>query len=206
MSNTDPTGFKYYFPWVHPKDWSYPAPNHSQGVLDGLQTTINIVSNHTHTLIYLHRPAPPLPELGLYHDDIPDQTWGEQKIHPADDIQYPAIKLLSDYFRKTESEDPNLTHFSLYVNPRDLSIPLHLRRVVVPAGTPICLNSRKTSIGVKKGTAMDEDSTFLCYPFCWLHPVEKKIDWKKVIKQGILIPIPPETGIPQTIYTLPDLD
>jgi len=206
MSNNDPTGFQSFFPWVHPKDWTYPAPNHSKGVLDGLGTTINIISTHTHTHVYFQRPAPPTPEFGIYYDKIPAKQWGDQKIHPADDIHIYGVKLLNDYFEVTENEDPELVHFSLWLTTCEYVISMNGFRVIIPKGLAVCLNPTKTSLGVPKGKVLHEGSTLVSYPRAWIHPEKKYFDWSRSIKREQLIHLPEGLLYPHTVWTPPDLD
>jgi len=202
--NNDPTGFKAYFPWIHPEDWTYPAPNHSRGLLDGLQTTFNIISKHTHTLTYFHRPAPPIDSNELYPEDVPDLIWGKQKIHPADNIHIPGIKLQSDYFKQNETKDPKLTHFTLWLTHTKFNINMNGFIVVIPQGTPICLNALKTSIGVTRGQAKCDE--LISYPRRWIHPLDKYIDWEHWIKNETLQAIPEVTGMTHIMNTPPDMD
>ena len=209
MLNNDPTGFQSFFPWIHPKDWVYPAPKHSQGLLDGLQTTINIVSTYTHTQIYRYRPAPPTPKFGIFYDEIPAKRWGDQKIHPADDIHIYGVKLLNDYFEVTENEDPELCHFSLWLTTCEYAISMDRVRIVIPKGTAVCLNPIKTSVGVPRGKVLYKGSDIVSYPRTWIHPEDKHIkykDWQNSIKRGRLIHFPDAAQIPPTVWTPPDLD
>jgi len=206
MTSNDPTGFKAYFPWIHPSDWTYPAPNHSQGVLDGLQTTINIVSYHTHTHVYFYRPAPPPPEYGIYYDRIPAKQWGDLKVHPADDIHIYGVKLLNDYFAVTEKEEPELVHFSLWFTTCSYSIDMDGWAVVIPSGLAVCLNPMKTSLGVPRGKAKRNGSELITYPKTWIHPKKKYIDWPRSIKSDQLIHLPEVAQLPHTVWTPPDLD
>ena len=206
MSNNDPTGFKAYFPWIHPTDWTYPAPNHSQGLLDALGTMINIVSHRTHTHAYFHRPEPPVDPNEVYPENIPDKVWGEQKTHPADNIHIYGIKLQSDYFKQTEKDDPEHSHFTLWLTDSDIIVSISAFRVIIPKGTPVCLNPMKTSIGVQKGKVRHEGSKLVSYTREWIHPNKKYFKWDHAITKKMLIELPEVARMPHTMHTPPDFD
>jgi len=136
------------------------------------------------------------------------------------DITPYGLVMQSKYFEANEGEDPELTHFSLWVMDSDFRIALTVGKIaVIPKGTPICLNSTKTTIGVPIGQARiprNENSgdrpSIASYPHVWLFPEanfvksnEPYIEFNSYIQRGSIKPLPEEAGLPRTINTLPEL-
>jgi len=164
------------------------------------------VSRHTHILVYFHRPMPSTPELGLYHEETQEKEWGHQKTHPADKTYIPSIKLQSDYFKQTEEDAPEDSHFTLWLTHSNIAIDLNEFSVTIPSGTPVCLNPVKTSIGVQKGQVQHGNNKLISYPKAWIHPLDKHIDWGKLIMNGTLQQLPEVAQMPHTMNTPPDFD
>jgi len=204
MPNNDPTGFKRFFPWIHPTEWTYPAPNQSHGSLDALQTTIDIISNETHTLIRIERPNL---DTHLYGD--PTFIIFETKVPTnADNPDIYGIAAQSAYFQANENEDPEKCHFSIWVTLNEMTVlDTHSQRIILKKGTPLCLNPNRTSLGVSRGLAKLRDiynpRSLASYPHSWIYPHDPKT-FLFTKDRGTLGRLPPEFKYPDTINTIPD--
>lgn len=222
---TDPiTIIKQVFPWIHPLEWTYPAPNHSQAPLDALQTNLNIISTPTHTLLFIQYPntcqgpyddesititnasIPLIPGTSLYLDSTLDPT-------------LLAAQALKDaYFKYTANlaDENSKPQFQLLVTAYPFTYkilsPLGAEKLIhLNPGTPICLNPNKTTIGVPLGKALiyhpDKKIVHICHPHTWTYPNARPLGFyiEYHLKHGAFAPLPPEAGLPLYSPTPPNL-